>query len=81
MAIIVRGRSECALCADVIAPDHDVFATTAFLDDPNHAPIIRFEGVSKHFGTFRVLNAIDFAVAKGERVVVWNGLDASALGL
>ena len=34
------------------------------------APIIRFEGVSKHFGTFRVLNAIDFAVAKGERVVV-----------
>ncbi|MFC4669674.1 amino acid ABC transporter ATP-binding protein [Seohaeicola nanhaiensis] len=34
------------------------------------APIIRFDGVSKHFGTFQVLKNIHFSVAKGERVVV-----------
>ena len=34
------------------------------------APIIRFEGVSKHYDSFQVLKGIDFAVARGERVVV-----------
>jgi len=34
------------------------------------AAIIRFEGVSKNYGTFRALKDIGFAVAPGERVVI-----------
>ena len=34
------------------------------------APLIRFDAVSKDFGTFRALNAIDLSVARGERVVI-----------
>lgn len=34
------------------------------------APIIRFDGVSKHFDAFQVLKNISFEVAKGERIVI-----------
>jgi ABC-type polar amino acid transport system ATPase subunit len=34
------------------------------------APIIRFDGVTKRYGSFRALNEISFAVARGERVVI-----------
>jgi len=38
---------------------------------PENAPaIIRFEGVSKSYGTFRALKDISFSVAPGERVVI-----------
>ena len=37
---------------------------------PAAGPIIRFDGVTKHYGTFRALNAIGFSVARGERVVI-----------
>ncbi|MEM6616279.1 MAG: amino acid ABC transporter ATP-binding protein [Pseudomonadota bacterium] len=32
--------------------------------------IIRFDAVSKHFGTFQALKSVTFDIAKGERVVV-----------
>jgi ABC-type polar amino acid transport system ATPase subunit len=37
---------------------------------PADGPIIRFDGVTKHYGTFRALNAVSFTVARGERVVI-----------
>ena len=36
----------------------------------NSAPIIRFSGVEKRYGSFRALRGIDFAVGRGERVVI-----------
>ncbi len=33
-------------------------------------PIVRISGVSKSFGDFRALNAVDFAARAGERIVV-----------
>ena len=34
MALIIRGKTECPLCREVIAPDDDIVATSHFIADP-----------------------------------------------
>ena len=34
MALIIRGKTECALCREVIAADDDIVATSHFIADP-----------------------------------------------
>lgn len=43
---------------------------TVSMNDTSHAPAIEISGMSKWFGSFQVLDKIDFAVKSGERIVV-----------
>jgi general L-amino acid transport system ATP-binding protein len=43
---------------------------TGSMNETSHAPAIEITGMSKWFGSFQVLDKIDFAVNPGERIVV-----------
>lgn len=51
MAVVVRGKTECALCAEVIATGDDIFSTSAFVEDPGHE-LWRFSDAAMHQSCF-----------------------------
>lgn len=50
MAIILRGRSRCALCDEVLAEGQLLFSTSAFLDRDH--PLWRYSDAAMHHSCF-----------------------------
>lgn len=51
MALIIRGKSTCALCGEVLEDGDDLFATTAFIENRDH-PLWRFSDAAMHHACF-----------------------------
>lgn len=52
MALILRGKSRCALCDEVLEEGEELFATSAFLSDEAH-PLWRYSDAAMHLSCFR----------------------------
>lgn len=55
MALLILGKSECPLCAQVIASGQETVATTHFIQFQAH-PLWRFSDSTMHYACFRQWN-------------------------
>lgn len=68
MAIILRGKTECAICSDIIIDDDDIIATSHFIADDQDA-LWRFSDSLMHRSCFLVWDHRAAFVAKFNRTV------------
>lgn len=52
MAILILGKSACALCGEVIVTEHELVATSHFISDPSH-PLWRYSDAAMHCDCFQ----------------------------
>lgn len=67
MAIVILGRSRCAICNEVIERSQEVVATAAFIEDPHHS-LLRFSDAAMHQPCFLAWDRRGEFVAQFNRV-------------
>lgn len=67
MAIVILGRSRCAICNEVIERSDEVIATPAFIEDPHHS-LWRFSDAGMHQSCFLAWDRRGEFVAEFNRV-------------
>ena len=68
MAIVLRGKTECSVCSNVIMDGDDIVATTHFIADKND-PLWRFSDSAMHRSCFLQWDQRVEFVAKFNRIV------------
>jgi hypothetical protein len=53
MAIVIRGRTKCPLCAEIIAAGQPIVSTSHFIESPEH-PLWLFSDAAMHYSCFQI---------------------------
>jgi hypothetical protein len=66
MALLLRGKTECALCGEVIGVSDEVFGTPHFIGDSTD-PLFRFSDAALHRRCFETWQHHDEFLARYEK--------------